>query len=127
MIYGIGIDVVHVPRLKIAVERWGNKFLRRVFTDDEISYSFRKKDAYPSLAARFAAKEAFIKAIGAEVAVSFTDIIVTTSGTGKPSLIFRGRALIHVSDRNISSSHLSLSHDHEYAMAMVVLEQFPSR
>jgi holo-[acyl-carrier protein] synthase len=123
MIYGIGIDVVHAGRMKIIVGRWGERFLKRVFTDGEVTYCFRKKDPHLSLAVRFAAKEAFIKAIGAEIPVSFKDIEVVNSGTGKPSLVFSERIHTHFRDKKITSAHLSLSHDHEYGVASVVLEQ----
>ena len=74
MIYGIGIDIVKTDRIKSAVQRWGDRFLRRVFTEREIDYSHRKNNPFLSLSVRFAAKEALIKAIGAEVQVSLTDI-----------------------------------------------------
>ena len=65
MISGLGIDSVQVDRIKKASKRWGKSFLRRLFTDRELDYCFRHKNPYPSLAARFAAKEALIKALDA--------------------------------------------------------------
>ena len=123
MIYGIGIDLVKVDRMKEVVEKWGRKFLSRVFTQDEISYCYRKKTPYPSLAVRFAAKEAFIKAMGSGVPLSFTDIEVVNRDTGKPLLRMSGRLDNFFKKNFITKAHLSLSHEHEYGVACVVLEQ----
>jgi holo-[acyl-carrier protein] synthase len=123
MIYGIGIDVVHIERIRIIVDKWGQRFLKRVFTEAEISYCYTKSNPYLSLAVRFAAKEALIKAMGAEIPLSFTDIEVERFGTGKPSFNFSEKIKTHFRKKNITSAHLSLSHDHEYGVASVVLEQ----
>lgn len=123
MTYGIGIDIIHIDRMRRVVEKWGQRFLQRVFTHGEISYCFQKKNPYLSLAVRFAAKEAFIKATGAEIPVSFTEIEVVHTGTGKPSFIFSEKINVHLRNKNITSAHLSLSHDHEYGVASVFLEQ----
>jgi holo-[acyl-carrier protein] synthase len=123
MIYGIGIDIVHAERMRIIVGKWGERFLKRVFTESEITYCFRKKDPNLSLAVRFAAKEAFIKAIGAEIPVSFKDVEVVNTSTGKPSLVFSEKINTHFRNKKITSAHLSLSHDHEYGVASVILEQ----
>lgn len=123
MTYGIGIDIVHIDRMRAVTERWGQRFLRRVFTEQEISYCHRKQNPYPSLAVRFAAKEAFIKAIGAEIPVSFTDIEIVIAPHGKPSLNFSEKINHHIKNKKIRAAHLSLSHDREYGVASVVLEQ----
>jgi len=65
MIYGIGTDIVEIKRVRDAVERWGKRFLKKIFTENEISYCYKKKDPFLHLAVRFAEKEALIKAIGA--------------------------------------------------------------
>ena len=123
MINGIGIDVVHIDRMRIVVEKWGQRFLKRVFTDLEISYCYKKKNPYLSLAVRFAAKEALIKAMGSEISLSFTDIEVVNIGNGKPFFSFGERIDAFFMKKNITSAHLSLSHEHEYGVACVVLEQ----
>jgi len=123
MIYGIGIDVVHIDRMRIVVEKWGQRFLKRVFTDREISYCYKKKNPYLSLAVRFAAKEAMIKAVGSEIPLSFTDIEVVNIGNGKPFFSFSERIGDYFRNKKITSAHLSLSHEHEYGVASVVLEQ----
>lgn len=123
MIYGVGIDLVKIERMKQVVERWGQKFLERVFTKEEISYCYEKKNPYLSLAVRFAAKEALIKAIGSAIPVSYTDIEVINVEAGKPLLKVNGRLEIFFKEKSIKRTHLSLSHEYEYGVACVVLEQ----
>jgi holo-[acyl-carrier protein] synthase len=123
MIYGVGIDLVRIERMKEVVERWGRRFLERVFTKCEISYCYEKKNPYLSLSVRFAAKEALIKAIGSAVPVSLTDIEVVNVDTGKPFLKINGRLEDFFKEKSIIKAHVSLSHEHEYGVACVVLEQ----
>lgn len=123
MIYGVGIDLVKIDRMKEVVEKWGQRFLERVFTAGEISYCYEKKNPYLSLSVRFAAKEALIKAIGSAGSVSLTDIEVINVDTGKPFLKINGRIKDFFKEKSISKAHLSLSHEHEYGVACVVLEQ----
>jgi holo-[acyl-carrier protein] synthase len=122
MIYGIGIDIVRVQRIQDAVEKWGEKFLLRVYTNDEIAYCYKRKNPYHSLAARFAAKEAFIKAISSEIPLSFSDVEISNSDTGKPLLKLKGTLDDFVQTKLIKKIYLSLSHEQEYAVACVVLE-----
>jgi len=123
MIYGIGIDIVRIRRVQEAFEKWGERFLQRVYTGDEIAYCFEKRNPHLSLAARFAAKEAFIKAAGAGVPVAFNDIEVAHSDTGQPVLRLRRTLQDFLSNNHIAKVHLSLSHEQEYAVACVVLER----
>jgi holo-[acyl-carrier protein] synthase len=123
MIHGIGIDMVKVERMKKAVERWGDRFLRRVFTDDEIAYAYRKAEPWLSLSVRFAAKEAFIKAAGSEMPVLFTDVEVLNSGNGRPFIRVKGGAGTLFTQEAIRCVHVSLSHEREYGVACVVLEK----
>ncbi|MCL5022486.1 MAG: holo-ACP synthase [Nitrospirae bacterium] len=123
MIYGIGIDIIKVERMREAVERWGERFLRRVFTDDELARCFAGKDPYPSLSVRFAAKEACIKAIGSRESAAFRDIEVVNDEHGKPGIAPRGR-LTEFFERNaLGKAHLSLSHERDYGIAFVVIEK----
>ena len=122
MIYGIGIDIVKTERMKAAVSRWGSRFLERVFTGEEIAYSYKKKEPYLSLSVRFAAKEALIKAIGADVPVPLTDIEVVNHGSGRPFIRVKGILETFFEERSIRCAHLSLSHEREYGVACVVLE-----
>jgi phosphopantetheine--protein transferase-like protein len=122
MIYGIGIDIVKVPRIRAAVERWGQRFLERVFTAEEIAYAYKKNDPFLSLAVRFAAKEAFIKAAPQRQAFSLTDIEVTNQDNGRPLLRLKGNAQKAFGKREIGNIHISMSHEIDYGVACVVIE-----
>ena len=122
MICGVGIDIVKVSRMRAAVERWGQRFLDRVFTAEEISYSYKKNDPFLSLSVRFAAKEAFIKAAPQAQAISLTDIEITTEGNGRPRLRLRGNARRAAGPVEIRNIHVSLSHEEDYGVACVVIE-----
>ena len=123
MIYGVGIDLVKIERMKDVVDKWGRKFLERVFTKNEISYCYEKKNPYLSLSVRFAAKEALIKAIGSEVPVALTDIEVINAANGRPDIKISGKLKEFFSERSIKQTVLSLSHEKEYGIACVVLEK----
>ncbi|MDI6743785.1 MAG: holo-ACP synthase [Thermodesulfovibrionales bacterium] len=122
MIYGVGIDLVRIERMKDVVEKWDRKFLERVFTKTEISYCYEKKNPYLSLAVRFAAKEALIKAIGSEVVVPLTDIEVISSESGKPVIKTNGKLKRFFEEKAIKQALISLSHEKDYGIACVVLE-----
>ena len=123
MIVGTGIDIVKNERLKdwLASE----KLLERFFHPDEIAYVKEKgKSALQSLAARFAAKEAFAKALGTGFKdFSLKEICVKNSTTGKPELFVYGNALEAKNRNGADKIHLSLSHESEYTIAMVILEK----
>lgn len=123
MIYGIGIDIVRTERMKKAVDRWGERFLRRVFTAKEIEYACERSDPSLSLSVRFAAKEALIKAIGSRIPVSLTDIEVENTGGGRPFINVKGGLEAFFRQEDIRCAHLSLSHEREYGVACVVVEK----
>ncbi len=125
VIYGIGIDLVKVKRIEGAIQRWGERFQRKVFTAGEIDYCLRKRDPSPNFAGRFAAKEAFVKALGLGIrrGVHWKDVEVQRGSLGKPILRVSGRALEICQQEKIEGLYLSLTHDHEYSSAMVVLEK----
>ncbi len=123
MIYGVGIDIVKVSRMKEMSEKWKDRFFERVFTEKEIAYCKEKKNPYISLSVRFAAKEAVIKAIGSKAFIDMTDIEVINSDTGKPSIIINGKLKAFFDEKGIKHCHLSLSHEREYGVAYVVLEK----
>ncbi len=122
MIYGIGVDIVKISRIQDAVERWGEGFLRKIYTDKEVAYCYSKNLPYLSLAVRFAAKEALIKAIASEVAVSLREIEVVTSEGGRPLINLYGRAEEFLRSKHIHRVHVSLSHEKEFGVALVILE-----
>lgn len=123
MIYGIGIDIVKIERIKIAVGRWNRKFLDRIFTENEILYAYKKKDPHLSLSVRFAAKEALIKAVGGSIAVSLKEIEILNYESGRPFINVTGRLRTFFDKNAIRCAHVSLSHEQEYGVACVVLEQ----
>ena len=122
MIFGVGVDIVQTVRLRKAVEKWGERFLRKVFTENEIAHCLARKDPYPSLSVRFAAKEAFVKAIGSRESSPWTDIEVSQDSRGKPLIRGRGRFGIFLREHSVRHAHVSLSHEKEYGIACVVLE-----
>ena len=123
MIKGVGTDIVNIERIKSSVDKFKEKFQHRIFTRDEWSYCWSKKNPYPSLAVRFAAKEAVLKALGTgKEKIKWLDIEVKLDSNGKPSISLFGMAAEIARSQCISSFNLSLSHCSEYAIAFVVAE-----
>ncbi len=122
-IIGIGTDLARIERFRKFLQP-GNKVLQRIFADDERCYALQKKDPAPYLAARFAAKEAFVKALGTGLrdGLSWQQVIVVRDTLGCPSLQLSGRAAEMLEERGAKSTHLSYSHDGDYAVATVILE-----
>lgn len=125
MIVGSGIDLCEVPRIKIAVERHGRRFLERVYTAGEIAYCERKANLYERYAARFAAKEAGMKALGTgwRVGVGWRDFEVTNLPSGRPTLQFHGKAAEYAQKLGVENINLSMTHTQFQAMAIVILEK----
>lgn len=123
IIAGIGIDIVEIPRLKRAIERWQESFLKRIFTDNEIKYSKARKFSYQHLAARFAAKEAVLKAIGdASIQkIEWRNVEVLNDEFGKPIIHLSGEAKKIKEQKDISEIIISMSHTRSYAVANAVL------
>ncbi len=124
MIYGVGIDMVEISRIDKALKRWGHRFLKRVFTRSEIEYCQDKTRSASRFAVRFAAKEAFSKALGSGFSrgVGFQQIEVIRASNGRPGLSLHGKAEELLQSCGIKKSLLSLSDDGLYAVAVVVLE-----
>ncbi len=122
MIYGIGIDIVKVGRMKEIVDKWGDRFLQRVFTGSEVAYCYEKRNPFPSLAVRFAAKEALIKAIGLRIS-AFTDMEILNGPHGKPFLKTSGKLEGFFKGNSLRAPHVSLSHERDYGIACVVVEK----
>ena len=126
MIYGIGVDLVKVDRLAGVLARYGERFLRRVFTDREIAYcQGRARQGVYQFAQRFAAKEAFSKALGVglrEGGIRWREVEVLPDSRGKPVIQVMGRAARLCEEKGIKGLHLSLTDEDNFAVAMVVLE-----
>jgi holo-[acyl-carrier protein] synthase len=115
----IGIDIIEILRIEKAIARWGEGFLRRVYTEPELRL-YRKKQS--SLAARFAAKEAVIKALGKSTSVSLREIEILSESSGKPVVNLYGRTQGQARDLGVGGFAVSLSHSREYAVALVAGE-----
>jgi holo-[acyl-carrier protein] synthase len=124
MIVGTGVDIAEVARIQAAVDRFGERFLKRVFTPAEVRYCVSKINAAERLAARFAAKEAGMKAIGTGLrhGVTWQDVEVVRLPGQRPQLRFSGKAAEFADRLGCKRTHLSLSHTEEQAIAHVILE-----
>lgn len=124
MIVGIGVDLVRVARVRQAIERWHERFLERVFTPDEVAYARGRHDPAEHLAARFAAKEATLKALGTglSMGVRWREMEVRRERGGRPRIHLSGRTAEVGLERGVRALHVSLAHDGEYAMAQVLAE-----
>ncbi|MFQ6038293.1 MAG: holo-ACP synthase [Candidatus Aminicenantales bacterium] len=114
MIIGIGVDIIEVERIQKLAER-SPRFLERIFTPEELAYSQQKKNIYQHLAARFAAKEAYFKALGRKT--NWKDVSIVNAPSGKPELLVKPRSSLP-----FQRAHVSVSHIKDYAIAVVVLE-----
>jgi holo-[acyl-carrier protein] synthase len=115
----LGIDIIEIFRIEKAIARWGEGFLRRVYTDPELEL-YRKK--LSSLAVRFAAKEAVIKALGKSTSVSLKEIEILSDPNGKPVVNLYGKTQNQARGLGLGSFAISLSHSREYAIALVAGE-----
>jgi holo-[acyl-carrier protein] synthase len=124
MLIGTGVDLIEIERIAQSIERYGDRFLRRVFTDQEIAYCSRKRDSAESFAARFAAKEAAAKALGTGISrgVTWNEFQVTRKPGDRPTLELRGRAALLASELGVRNISLSLTHTATLAMASVMME-----
>ena len=116
-----GVDIIEIPRIQQVLDRYGQRFLKRVFTPDEIAYC---RGRAPNLAGRFAAKEATMKALGTGVrGVNWKDIEVVRAESGAPSVKLHGRAEQRAERLHVGEISLSISHSREYAVAFVVAQR----
>ena len=129
MIVGTGIDIAEVPRIAQALARHGDRFLQRVFTEGEIRYCDSKANRVERYAARFAAKEAGMKALGTgwNHGVRWRDIEVSRQPGGRPTITFHGKAAEFAARLGAAHVALSLSHTAEQAIAQVILESLKSQ
>jgi holo-[acyl-carrier protein] synthase len=125
VIVGSGVDLCEVARIKDAIERHGRRFLERVYTDREIAYAERKANLYERYAARFAAKEAGMKALGTgwRGGVKWRDFEVANLPSGRPTLQFHGKAAEFAKALGVETISLSITHTSVQAMALVILEK----
>lgn len=120
-VVGVGTDLVEVERFRLAMTRRGSRFSERLFSDDERRYAQRHRDPAPRLAARFAAKEAVMKALGVGLwKFAFRDVEVVRAPSGAPSIALRGKAADLATAGGVGSWQLSLSHTDETAIAVAL-------
>ena len=124
MIYGIGIDIVSIPRIERMLDRWGSLFTQRVFTPSEIAFCEGKSNSGQHFALRWAAKEAMLKALGLDLrgGIKWIDIEVVNDPSGRPQIEVHNQAKGIFTDRKIKAAFVSISHEREYGVAQVVLE-----
>lgn len=124
MMVGLGTDLIETRRVQASMDRFGKRFLQRIYTAGEIAYCLSKKNAAESFAARFAAKEAGAKALGTGISrgVSWKELEVRREASGRPTLHLSGRAAELAQALGVRRVQLSLTHTRELAMAVVVAE-----
>ena len=120
---GIGVDFVRIPRMREVIARWDERFLRRVFTEEEIAYCRARRDPVPHFAARFAAKEAGMKALGTglRLGVKWRELEVRRERGSAPTLILHGRSREIGVSRGGRRMLLALTHEGDYALAQALL------
>ncbi|MSV34516.1 MAG: holo-[acyl-carrier-protein] synthase [Bryobacterales bacterium] len=129
MILGTGVDICEVPRIAAAIARHGQRFVERVYTEREIAYAESKANRFERYAARFAAKEAGMKALGTgwRGGIAWRDFEVANLPSGRPTLRFHGKAAEIAAQLGVSRVALSITHTKEQALAMVILEDHTGR
>ena len=125
MIFGTGLDIIEVDRIKNSIEKFSPKFEQRVFTSSEISYCKSQGDPAKHFAARFAVKEAVSKCLGKGITgdLGFQDMEITNKDTGQPVLKMIGKGKELFQKLKLKSIHISISHDRTYAIAHAIAEQ----
>lgn len=123
-IRGIGVDIVHIPRIATALNRWGDRFRRRIFTENELLQASSRLRQEAFLALRFAAKEAFAKAVGTGMRfpLGWREIEIKSDALGRPEIHLSSSVEAWCRANNILRWHLSLSDEADHAIAFVILE-----
>lgn len=122
MIAAMGVDIADVKRIKSALERWGDRFVTRTFSAAEAGYCRRHRDESLRFAARFAAKEAFIKCLGSARGIRWNEIELLNDRSGKPLFRLSDGIRKKLQKRDVARVHVSVSHTAEYAVAFVLFE-----
>ena len=124
MIVGLGVDIAEVPRIKAAIERHGEPFLRRIFTPSEVAYCERFKNKFERYAGRFAAKEATMKALGTgwNRGVRWVDLEIVREPSGRPTIALAGEASKIAAHLGVKRISVSITHTEAQALAQVIFE-----
>ncbi len=125
MIHGVGTDIVRIARMRNMIKRFGDEFTHRIYTPAELLEAEARSDPSEYFAGRWAAKEAAAKALGCGIGEScaWQDISISNDQNGSPKLVFSGNGLIACRRMGIIAAHVSVSHEHEYACATVIMEK----
>jgi len=125
MIVGIGSDLVLISRVKDAIWRWGDRFIDRIFCEEEIRYCIKKRDSASSFAARFSAKEACAKALGTGISrgIRWKDICVVRKQGQAPTIELKGKAREIAQTLGVNNIYLTITHEKDLAMTVVILEK----
>jgi holo-[acyl-carrier protein] synthase len=121
-IFGIGIDVVEIERIEESIEKFGDKFLDRLFTPEERAYCDSQKLPHVNYAGRFAVKEAVAKSFGTGIGkeLSWLDMTILRAPSGQPTVVFTGAGKVFMENQNITSVKISLTHAKQYAAANAI-------
>ncbi|MBU3911840.1 MAG: holo-ACP synthase [Candidatus Omnitrophica bacterium] len=122
MIIGIGVDIIEVWRVKKVLDKWGELFLKRVFTQRELDYANTKKFSHETLAARFACKESVLKAFGdTRIGARLKNIEILNDSKGKPEVILHGEVKEFADKNQLDNIMVSMSHTNNYAVSNAIL------
>ena len=122
MIVGIGIDLTDVTRISRALDKWGAQFTRKVFSESERAFAEERADPARHYAARFAAKEATLKALGVPPGLTWQEMVVHRVGGGEPTIVLSGQAHEAAVRRGVLRLHVTLTHERTMAAAVVIAE-----
>ncbi len=122
MVKGIGTDIIEIKRLRLLAEKYPGKFQNKIFTQNEVAYCSLRKDPFPSFAARFAAKEAVLKALGTGLAfgIGWRDVEIVTEKDNGPKVSLHNKAVEIAGEKGISKVMISISHDQDKALAFAL-------
>lgn len=124
MVVGLGVDIIQNKRIESVIQKWGEKFLKKFFSENEINSLSKTRNKDQRLAANYAAKEAFVKAMGTgfRSGMKFKYIEVKRDNLGKPFIDTHGKVKDAVTRKGVKSIHLSISHEKDYSVALVIFE-----
>jgi holo-[acyl-carrier protein] synthase len=126
VIVGVGLDITEIPRISAMLERWGERFTRKIFTEGERAYAMSRPEPAMHFAARFSAKEATLKALCVPPGLSWHEMEVVGGASRPPRLELHGRAAAAAAELGIARVHVSISHTADVAAAVVIAESGPA-
>lgn len=124
MVLGLGVDIIQNNRIHSIVEKWGDRFLNKVFTEDELNFVKKHEQKIQRYASNYAAKEAVVKALGTGFrnGIKFRNIELKRDNLGKPFIELAGKTKSFADERGINKIHTTISHEKDYSVAVVIFE-----